>query len=126
MSSASALAQKASSATFGGLIKGQRKIASSHKSLRSSSKKTITKAAVSVPTTLKSGVVTGADFIDVMNHARHHGYAIPAVNCTMSSVTNACLEAAKVANAPMIIQFSHGGGLNFAGKGLSNEDQKQP
>ncbi|CAL6282883.1 unnamed protein product [Bathycoccus prasinos] len=124
MSSASALAQKASSATFGGLIKGQRKISSSNnKSLRSS-KKTITKAAVSVPTTLKTGVVTGSDFIDVMNHARHHGYAIPAVNCTMSSVTNACLEAAKVANAPMIIQFSHGGGLNFAGKGLSNEDQK--
>ena len=114
------LTQKASSATFGGLIKGQRKISS----LRSSSKKTVTKAAVSVPTTLKTGVVTGADFIDVMNHARHHGYAIPAVNCTMSSVTNACLEAAKVANAPMIIQFSHGGGLNFAGKGLSNEDQK--
>ena len=84
----------------------------------------VAKAAVSVPTTLKAGVVTGQDFIDVMNHARHHGYAIPAVNCTMSSVTNASLEAAKEANAPMIIQFSHGGGLNFAGKGLSNDDQK--
>merc|ERR1712100_604290 len=39
----------------------------------------VAKAAVSVPTTLKAGVVTGQDFIDVMNHARHHGYAIPAV-----------------------------------------------
>jgi len=69
--------------------------------------------------------VTGKDFIDVLNHAKHHGYAIPAVNCTMSSVTNACMEAAKKANAPMIIQFSNGGGAFLAGKGFKNEaDQK--
>jgi len=35
--------------------------------------------------------VTGKDFIDVLNHAKHHGYAIPAVNCTMSSVSNASM-----------------------------------
>jgi len=117
MSAFSALAQRAAFA--------QTKVSSSISKKSTTTKRSVvTKAAVSVPTTLKTGVVTGQDFIDVMNHARHHGYAIPAVNCTMSSVTNACLEAAKVANAPMIIQFSHGGGLNFAGKGLSNEDQK--
>ena len=76
------------------------------------------------PKTLKTGVVTGRDLIDVLNHARHHGYAIPAVNCTMSPVINACLEAAKKANAPMIIQFSNGGGVFMAGKAASNEEQQ--
>ena len=86
---------------------------------------TKTRAAVSAPPkTLKTGVVTGQDMIDVLNHARHHGYAIPAVNCTMSPVINACLEAAKKANAPMIVQFSNGGGYFMAGKGTSNADEK--
>ena len=76
------------------------------------------------PTTLKKGVVTGKDMLDVLDHARDNGYAIPAVNCTMSPVINACLEAAKEANAPMIVQFSNGGGYFMAGKGTSNEDQK--
>ena len=69
--------------------------------------------------------MTGDDYLDVLNHARANGYAIPAVNCTMSPIVNACLEAAKKANAPMIIQFSNGGGAYMAGKGLKNEaDQK--
>jgi fructose-bisphosphate aldolase class II len=43
----------------------------------------------------------------------------------MSPVTNACLEAAKEANAPMMIQFSNGGGIYNIGKGIKNEaDQK--
>mmetsp|Transcript_10496 Transcript_10496/g.16785 ORF Transcript_10496/g.16785 Transcript_10496/m.16785 type:complete len:403 (+) Transcript_10496:67-1275(+) len=83
------------------------------------------RAAASTATSLKKGVVTGADYIAVLDHARKHGYAIPAVNCTMSPIINACLEAAKKANAPMIIQFSNGGGQFLAGKGLKNEaDQK--
>ena len=74
---------------------------------------------------LKAGVVTGDDYRAVIDHAKKNGYAIPAVNCTMSTVTNACLEAAKVANSPMIIQFSNGGGIYNAGKGWKNEaDQK--
>ena len=75
-------------------------------------------------TTLKRGVVTGKDMLDVLDHARANGYAIPAVNCTMSPVINACLEAAKEANSPMIVQFSNGGGYFMAGKGTSNDDQK--
>jgi len=82
------------------------------------------RAAVSAPTELKTGVVTGQDFIDVLNHAKAHGYAIPAVNCTMSPIINACLEAAKEANSPMIIQFSNGGGTFMTGKAISNEDEK--
>ena len=76
-------------------------------------------------TKIKPGVVTGDDYRAVIDHAKKNGYAIPAVNCTMSTVTNACLEAAKVANSPMIIQFSNGGGIYNAGKGWKNEaDQK--
>ncbi len=41
---------------------------------------------------MKKGVVTGDDYIAVMNHARANGYAIPAVNCTMSPIINSCLE----------------------------------
>ena len=37
------------------------------------------------------------------------GYAIPAVNCVSSSGINACLEAARNSNAPVIVQFSSGG-----------------
>lgn len=37
------------------------------------------------------------------------GYAIPAVNCVSSSGINACLEAARKNDAPIIIQFSAGG-----------------
>jgi fructose-bisphosphate aldolase class II len=83
-----------------------------------------TRAAVSAPTTLKKGVVTGQDHLDVLRHAKAHGYAIPAVNCTMSPVINACLEAAAKANSPMIVQFSNGGGTFMAGKSISNEDEK--
>ena len=76
-------------------------------------------------TELKKGVVTGEDYQAVLNHAREHGYAIPAVNCTMSPIINSCLEAAKQANSPMIVQFSNGGGAYMAGKGFKNEaDQK--
>jgi len=83
-----------------------------------------TRAAVSAPSSLKKGVVTGQDYLDVINHAKAHGYAIPAVNCTMSPVINACLEAAAKANSPMIIQFSNGGGTFMTGKSVSNEDEK--
>jgi fructose-bisphosphate aldolase class II len=81
--------------------------------------------AAETATIMKSGVVTGKDFIAILEHAKKHEYAIPAVNCTMSPVTNACLEAAKEANAPMMIQFSNGGGIYNIGKGIKNEaDQK--
>merc|ERR1719478_1273115 len=68
-------------------------------------------------TTLKRGVVTGQDHLAILEHAQANGYAIPAVNCTMSPIINACLEAAKKANAPIIIQFSNGGGAYMTGKG---------
>lgn len=52
------------------------------------------------------------------------GYAIPAVNCVTSSSINACLEAARKNDAPIIIQFSSGGSQFYAGKGLDNTNYK--
>jgi len=73
---------------------------------------------------IKPGVVYGKDLVTLFDHAKKNGYAIPAVNCTSSSLINSCLLAAKKANSPMIIQFSNGGGLFMAGKKLDNTDQK--
>lgn len=39
-----------------------------------------------------------------------------------SSSVNACLEAARKADAPIMIQFSSGGAQFYAGKGLDNKD----
>ena len=48
-----------------------------------------------------------------------------AARCTVtSSSVNACLEAARKMDAPIIIQFSSGGSQFYAGKGLDNTDYK--
>lgn len=95
------------------------------KSVKAQSTRGALKVEASATSTgFKSGVVTGKDFLKILDHARDNEYAIPAVNCTMSPVTNACLEAAKTANAPIMIQFSNGGGYYNIGKGVKNENQK--
>ncbi|GKY93665.1 Fructose-bisphosphate aldolase 1 [Mayamaea pseudoterrestris] len=66
------------------------------------------------------GVVTGDNLLVLFKHARDNGYAIPAVNCTSSSTANACLEAAKKAKSPVIIQVSNGGGAFLAGKAVKD------
>ena len=73
---------------------------------------------------VKPGVVTGEDVQKVFEIAKKNEYAIPAVNVVGTNSANAVIEAAKVVNSPVIIQFSNGGAVFFAGKGLSNEDQK--
>jgi fructose-bisphosphate aldolase class II len=52
------------------------------------------------------------------------GYAIPAVNVVSSSGINACLEAARANDAPIIIQFSSGGSQFYGGKALDNSNYK--
>lgn len=52
------------------------------------------------------------------------GYAIPAVNCVSNSGINACLEAARKNDAPIIIQFSSGGSQFYGGKGLDNSNYR--
>ncbi|KAJ3012053.1 Fructose-bisphosphate aldolase 1 [Thoreauomyces humboldtii] len=71
-----------------------------------------------------AGVVTGDNVRKLFNYAREHQFAIPAVNCTSTSTINAALEAARDAKAPIIIQFSQGGGAFYAGKGLENKNQE--
>ncbi len=73
---------------------------------------------------IKPGVATGDAVQEIFRHAKQNGYALPAVNVTSSCTVNGVMEAAAKVNAPVIIQFSNGGSLFFAGKGLSNENER--
>ena len=70
----------------------------------------------------KSGVLTGDELQEVFTDAKKYKYALPAVNVTNTSTVNAVMETAAELNSPAIIQFSNGGCIFFAGKGLSNEN----
>ena len=73
---------------------------------------------------VKAGVISGNDMQKVFEIAKSEGFAIPAINVVGTSSINASLEAAKELNSPIIIQFSNGGAAFYAGKGLSNENEK--
>ena len=73
---------------------------------------------------IKPGVATGKEVQEIFKLAKEKGFALPAVNVIGSNTINAVLETARDLNAPVIIQFSNGGALFNAGKGLSNENQK--
>ncbi len=73
---------------------------------------------------IKPGVVTGDDVQYIFKMAKQEKFAIPAVNVVGSNSINAAMEAAKEVNSPIIIQFSNGGGAFFAGKAISNENEK--
>jgi len=73
---------------------------------------------------VKPGVLFGEDVQKVYDHAKKEGFAIPAVNVVGTDSINAILEAAAKVNSPVIIQFSNGGASYYAGKGLSNENEK--
>ncbi|BCX79414.1 class II fructose-bisphosphate aldolase [Campylobacter sp. 19-13652] len=66
---------------------------------------------------VKAGVLSGDELSKLYSHAKAQGFAIPAVNVVGTDSINAVLEAAKVANSPVIIQFSNGGAGFYAGKG---------
>ena len=51
-------------------------------------------ATVSLPTSVKPGVVTGEALMDLLSYAKERGFAIPAVNAVSSCGINACMEAA--------------------------------
>ncbi|MFM6945517.1 MAG: class II fructose-bisphosphate aldolase [Flavobacteriales bacterium] len=73
---------------------------------------------------IKPGVATGAEVQEIFSLAKQKGFALPAINVTSTSTVNAVMETAAKLNAPVIIQFSNGGSHFFAGKGLSNQDEK--
>ncbi|MCF6309952.1 MAG: class II fructose-bisphosphate aldolase, partial [Sulfurimonas sp.] len=73
---------------------------------------------------VKPGVLFGEDVQKVYDYAKETGFAIPAINVVGTDSINAILEAAAKVNSTVIIQFSNGGASYYAGKGLSNEDEK--
>ena len=73
---------------------------------------------------MKPGVLFGDDVQKLFEIAKQEGFALPAVNVVNTDSINGVLEAAKLVNSPVIIQFSNGGASYFAGKGLSNDDEK--
>jgi len=73
---------------------------------------------------IKPGVVTGDDVQKIFKIAKENNFALPAVNVIGTHSANAVMEAAKEANSPVIIQLSNGGAHFFAGKSISNDNQK--
>ncbi len=73
---------------------------------------------------VKPGVLHGEDIQKVFAIAKAEGFALPAINVVGTDSINAILEAAAKVNSPVIIQFSNGGASYYAGKGLSNENEK--
>ncbi len=72
----------------------------------------------------RPGVLHGQEVTDLLNYANEHNFALPAVNVIGTNSVNAVLETAAAVKSPVIIQFSHGGASFYAGKGLSNENQR--
>jgi fructose-bisphosphate aldolase class II len=73
---------------------------------------------------LKPGVITGSALQETFAYMKTVPCALPAVNVIGSSSTTAALAAAREAKAPIIIQFSEGGGHFFGGKFLDNKGEK--
>lgn len=73
---------------------------------------------------IKPGIVTGNQLQEVFEYCKSVPCALPAVNVVGSNTINAAMQSAREANAPIIIQFSNGGGLFNAGKFLDNTDEK--
>lgn len=73
---------------------------------------------------IQPGVITGEAVQEVFKVAKEHQFALPAVNVVSTNSVNAVMETAVEVNSPVIIQFSHGGAHFFAGKGLSNGENR--
>lgn len=72
----------------------------------------------------KPGVITGSEVQELFKFAKDKGFAMPAVNVIGTNSVNAVLETAAQINSPIMIQFSNGGGVFYAGKGLNNDNQR--
>lgn len=75
-------------------------------------------------TKFRPGVLHGDEVTELLNYANENDFAIPAANVVGTNSVNAVIEAARDVQSPVIVQFSNGGSSFYAGKGLSNEDQK--
>lgn len=79
-----------------------------------------------MPTTqiTQKGVLTGDAVQELFEVAKQHQFALPACNVVNTDTVNAVMEAAKAVNSPVIIQFSNGGSVFYAGKSLPNGNQE--
>jgi len=77
---------------------------------------------VSLPKSVKPGVVTGQALVDLLEYAKDKGFAIPGVNIVGTNSINACMAAAKAYGGPIMVTFSKGGGQFIAGKDADNTD----
>lgn len=75
-------------------------------------------------TKFRKGVLVGEEVTELLNYANQHDFALPAANIVGTNTLNAVLETAKKVNSPVIVQLSNGGSVFYAGKSLSNENQK--
>ncbi len=64
----------------------------------------------------RPGVASGDEVQEILDHANQNEYALPAVNVVSTNSVNGVLEAAKEVDSPVIVQFSNGGAVFFAGK----------
>ncbi|MDX1908889.1 MAG: class II fructose-bisphosphate aldolase [Bacteroidia bacterium] len=72
----------------------------------------------------RPGVLHGEELQHLLDYANEKNFAMPAVNVVGTNTVNAVLETARDVNSPVIIQFSNGGSIFYAGKGLSNTNQQ--
>ncbi|XMR37798.1 class II fructose-bisphosphate aldolase [Escherichia coli] len=56
--------------------------------------------------------------------AKENNFALPAVNCVGTDSINAVLETAAKVKAPVIVQFSNGGAVFIAGKGVKLDGRR--
>ena len=75
-------------------------------------------------TRFRTGVLHGDEVTELFKYANDNNFALPAVNVIGTNSINAVLETARDLNSPVIIQFSNGGAVFNAGKGLGNDDQQ--
>jgi len=83
-----------------------------------------TKAFAKLPASVKPGVVTGQALVDLLQHAKKEGFAIPGVNIVGTNSINSCMEAAAKYGGPIMVTFSKGGGQFIAGKSVDNDGDK--
>ena len=73
---------------------------------------------------ISAGVVTGDKVQEIFHYAKSNNFALPAANVVGTNSVNAVLETARDVNSPVVLQFSNGGSVFFAGKGMGNLDQQ--
>jgi len=70
---------------------------------------------------LKPGVIVGAALRELFDYCKSEKCAMPAVNVIGSHSVNGVLAAAKAAQSPVFVQFSHSGAQFYGGKTLDNK-----